>query len=571
MAALLDIDPTGSGVLTLAATFMLVSWWKALLVFPPLLAWGWLVSSVFDKHAERFFLGRQKWAMIHMAFAVVAVVAVFAMPLPTAWGFFVGYAVYLVLLALDVVLFAVITNRDDNVPEKHKLTLNFSAIAEASKAKKDAKSQAHVSLTLRKPDGHDLSAPKKDDPEFEVRVAAEDLFNKAQEIRAAQVDVVPLKDGNYQASFIVDGVRQPGDKLAAQQAVAVIDLWKKAAGLDTDDRRRKLVGRAMVIKHEVKTPVRVSSQGSSGGMRLNLTIDPEGAVSKQFEQLGLLDGQEKTFNAIMARPGVVLLASPPRNGRTTSLYAFIRQHDAYTQNVQTFEVEPLAAIEGVRQTKFNPDAGAEFSTNVRSILRRDPDVLAVSEMPDVETAKEIARVDSDRTKVYLSLNADSALAAIQLYAKAVGSGAEASKGLSGVVAQKLVRRLCENCKVGYTPTPDMLKKLGLPADAVKQLYKKGGQVLIRNKPDVCPVCKGVGYLDQIGAFEVYEIGAEEKKAIKEESWSALRAALRKQKTLPLQQAALRRALEGVTSVEEVMRISSSGKPKAPEAKPAATA
>ena len=106
----------------------------------------------------------------------------------------------------------------------------------------------------------------------------------------------------------------------------------------------------------------------------------------------------------------------------------------------------------------------------------------------------IARADLERSRVYLSLRANSALEAIQLYTKAVGDPKVAAQGLKGVIAHRLLRVLCSNCKVAYPPTPDMLKKLGLPPDQVTQLFKKGGQVLVRNKPEVCPVCNGVGYM-----------------------------------------------------------------------------
>ena len=101
-------------------------------------------------------------------------------------------------------------------------------------------------------------------------------------------------------------------------------------------------------------------------------------------------------------------------------------------------------------------------------------------------AKNIANADLDRSRVYLSLKAEDAISAIQLYVRGVGDAKLAAQGLHGVVAQKLLRTLCGNCKVAYTPTPEMRKKLGLPADKVKQLFKKGGQVLIRNKPEICP-------------------------------------------------------------------------------------
>src|SRR6185503_9210606 len=195
--------------------------------------------------------------------------------------------------------------------------------------------------------------------------------------------------------------------------------------------------------------------------------------------------------------GVVLLATPPDGGRTTTLYTIVGMHDAYTKNVQTVEIEPQAVLEGIRVNKFEPDKeGAEFSTTVRSVLRRDPDVVGVAELPDANTAKEISKSDVERTRVYVAMRADSALAAMQGWVKAVGDAKAAGACLHGVIAQKLLRRLCPNCRVGYPPSAEMLKKLGIPEGKVQQLFKKGGQVLIKNKPEICPVCHGVGYQGQ---------------------------------------------------------------------------
>jgi type II secretory ATPase GspE/PulE/Tfp pilus assembly ATPase PilB-like protein len=289
-------------------------------------------------------------------------------------------------------------------------------------------------------------------------------------------------------------------------------------------------------------------------------FDPEKAVRKKAENLGLLDNQMAELKAIVADGhGVVLIAAPADMGRTTTLYSVLRMHDAYTQNVQTVEMEPQDALEGVRQNKFEAGGeGPEYSTYTRSILRRDPQVVGVAEMPDEQTAKEIARADHERTRTYLSLRTDSALTAIQAWVKAVGDAEAAAKCLHGVTAQKLLRKLCVNCRVGYTPSPDMLKKLGAPTDKARQLFKKGGQVLIKQKPEICPVCRGIGYVGQEGIFEVYGIGKPERDLIKTGNYSGLKAEFRKKQLPTIQQSALKKALDGVTSVEELLRVTAEG-------------
>jgi type IV pilus assembly protein PilB len=137
----------------------------------------------------------------------------------------------------------------------------------------------------------------------------------------------------------------------------------------------------------------------------------------------------------------------------------------------------------------------------------------------------------------------------------VGDNTLAGKAVHGVVVQKLLRRLCSNCRVPYQPQPDTVRKLGLPPDKVKQLFKKGGQVLIKNKPEVCPVCSGAGFTGQLGVFEIYRLGTAAREMLAKGDIKGLAAEFKKRKLPTLQQAALIRATEGVTSVEEVIRIS----------------
>ena len=301
-------------------------------------------------------------------------------------------------------------------------------------------------------------------------------------------------------------------------------------------------------------------------MRLSLVFNPADAVRRKADNLGLLEPQFDMINnwatELESVGGVVLLSAPADNGRTTMSYSIMKLHDAYTSNIQSIEYEVEDALEGIKQIVWDSsEDGPDFATTTRSTLRRDPDIVTLCDLPDVETAQNIANSDLERTRVYLCLRTDSALKSVQTYVQAVGDPKLAAKGLRGVVACKLVRVLCGNCKVPYQPTPDMLKKLGLPEGKVGELFKKGGQVLVRNKPEVCSVCSGVGYSGQTGCFGVFELGKEEKQLIIEGDWNGLRSAMRKAGMPSIQQSALRKAVMGITSIEEVTRITAPTKSK----------
>jgi len=477
-------------------------------------------------------------------------------------GLLVAFFGASIILGIDILVFASVANKDDRIPEHAKLKLNMSDVAAKREEKKAAKKLGSSELTIVGANKMKIAPPEKESTAYAVRLAAEEILLNANEARASQIDILPVNPETYGVSMLVDGVRQPGEQLPQGDAIQIIDFWKKAAGLDVTDRRRKQSGSIDASSESMSTKnVKCISSGSKNGMVLTMIFNPSKAVRRDPGELGMTNSQyEMVKEWANETQGIVLLAAPNDNGRTTTMYSMLKLHDAYTSNIQTIEYETEDAIEGVKQITFDQtQEDADFATTVRSSLRRDPDVVGVCDLPDASTAKNIANSDHDRTRVYLSLKSDDAISAIQLYVRGVGDAKLAAAGLHGVVAQKLLRTLCNNCKVAYQPTPEMLKKLGLPADKVKQLFKKGGQVLIRNKPEICPACNGIGYEGQTGCFGVFPIGDEERKMIASENWTGLRTAMRKRSLPSVQQAALRKAVEGVTSIEEVSRISSSSK------------
>lgn len=552
------------GSLMLGEGYLLVSPWKPVVFLIPIALWARIVSSIYDKHAARFHLENEKWNAFHLSIGLVAFLVALFMPLNGNAAFWAGLGAEIVILAISIAVYPMIANKDDRVPEEHHVKIDMSHLTEAREAKKAAKQAGQAELVMTTPDSMTIAVPDRESPEFAVRVAAEGVYLRGRIARAHEMVIRPTgKDATYGIVFTVDGIPKADSTLSAAEAVKIIDFWKKAAGLDVDDRRKKQVGMANVSHHEVSSKVRVATSGGQAGMVLTLTPDPAKAVRRKFKDLGFLEPQDKAVKEIVADgKGTVLIGVPADNGGTTLLYSLVKLHDSYTENVQTVELEAQDVLEGVRQNIFDPTKeDQEHATLVRSILRRDPDVVGVAELPDAATAQEIAKADHDRTRSYLLMRAPNAMQAIQTWCKAVGDLQQAGDALHGVVAGRLVRKLCQNCKVGYAPSADMLKKLGLPADRVKQLYKKGGQVLIKNKPETCPMCDGNGYFGQEGIFEVYPLGPTERELIKSGNLAALRAELRKRQLPTIQQAAMRKAVEGVTSIEEIMRVTASGASK----------
>lgn len=555
-------------LITLADGYQLVSPWKPVLFLLPLIGWAAIITRVYDKHAAQFHLGRRGWNIAHLTSGAVAFLVGFVMPVPGIVGLIVGLAVTIAILGVDLAIYPILANKDERVPEGHKVKIDFSAFTEAKKKKAEAKQLGSSELIIRGPDKVAVPPPNGDTPEFAVRLAAEQIIIKAQAARAARFEIVPTgKDNAYRVVHTVDSLQVPAESIPGPEAVGIIDLWKSAAKMDVQDRRKKQTADLTIEKGTEKHKLRLTSIGVQGGMKLSGVFDHDAAVRRKKADLGLLEPQIAELDKLVADgTGVVLLAAPGGQGRTTLLYSVIRNHDAYTSNVQTLEIDVQDSLEGIRQNVFDPmKEGAEFATTLRSILRRDPSVVGVAELPDAATAQEISRSEADRVRVYAVLRTDGALNAIMAYAKAVGDNQQAAASLRGVLAGKLLRNLCVNCRVAYQPPADLLKKLGLPADKVPQLFKKGGQVLIKNKPEVCPVCAGGGYANVSGIFEIYSIDEAARERIAAGDWNGLRTELRKRGLPTMQQAALRKAVDGFTSIEEVMRVTADPKPEAAKA------
>ncbi len=557
---------SSSMVVTLADAAILLSLWKPVLVFLPFIPWAWLITTVYDKHAERFHLARREWNLLHLSLGLIAFLVAVAMPIQAPWAIGISVLAVLAILAIDVAAYPLMANRDERVPEAHRLTLNFAAYLEAQRQKKDAKQAGSSELRVLTPDKQEVRVPDKDSPEFTRRLEAEHVLTEALAARASRVEVRPVKEGTYGVLMMIDNVRAPGKTIPAAEAVQIIDFWKQAAGMNVEDRRRKQSGLCSAVFHEEKINLAIKSSGMQGGMSLSMVINPGKAVRRTPDELGLLEPQLAAVNELVERPGgIVIVSVPAGQGGTTTVYTLTKMHDAYTQNVQTIEHEIEDKLEGVRQNKFDPtQESASFSTLVRSTLRRDPDIVSVLDVPDEQTAKECVSGDLERTRVYATLKAGDAIKGVRSFIRAVGDPAQATEHLQGAISSRTIRRLCPNCRLAYQPTPDMLRKLGLPADKVKQLFKKSGQVQAKNKnePETCPQCQGSGYFGVDAIFEVFLFDAEHRELAKNDDASGLKAAFRKKGYPTMQQAALRKAVDGITSIEEILRVTGEGdKPK----------
>jgi type II secretory ATPase GspE/PulE/Tfp pilus assembly ATPase PilB-like protein len=189
----------------------------------------------------------------------------------------------------------------------------------------------------------------------------------------------------------------------------------------------------------------------------------------------------------------------------------------------------------------------------------------VSKMSDVPTAKVIAGSASE-IRFYAGMRGEDTFSTLKAWIKAIGNAKDAAAALGAILSPRLVRKLCPRCRIPFKPDPAALQKMNLPPDKVQQLYKPGGKVIVKKDiEEPCPDCMGMGYRGRTGVFEVMVLDDEARKLIAQGQLDQLRAHLRKQKMLWLQEAALTRVVEGVTAIAEIGRALAKEEKAAPAA------
>lgn len=531
----------------------LVSIAKPLLMFVTFIPWAWLISAKLDKDARYYHMNYHMWNGIHLGAGVAALLAILLVPI-----FWVGWPISLLLLAAPILAYWKI--RNGIVPEGQQFYLTSQSLADRLSARKASKAVRTAAITFIDANRKTRPVPVKEDPLYPTHLLAEDLLGPAVAARASRLEVTVTPNGAT-AAQTVDGVKYKRESMPADAAAKLVDYLKDAAALDVQDRRKRQVGTFKMTSGELRSDITITTEGSSTGLRMRLDFDREQRLSKPFDGIGLLESQMeslKSLTEIHDRHGIVLLGAPPGHGLTTTAYSFLSRHDAYTSNIKTLEREIHLYLDGVDQVLWdaaNPDI--DFATNLQSILRRDPDVVMISELQDSETALAATQPGMEGPLLYIQMRSPSIPDTFREWAKRVGDARQATKALRVITNQRLIRTLCPHCRQAYQPTPEQLKRLNL-SGKVSQLYRASGKVQVKNKIENCPVCQGTGYLGQTAAMEIFIVDDESRKLLATGDLKGAVAAARRKKMLFLQEAALAKVVAGETTIEEVIRVTARG-------------
>jgi general secretion pathway protein E len=404
----------------------------------------------------------------------------------------------------------------------------------------------------------DLSRLLQDIPQIEDLLESQDdapvirlinaLFTQALRDGASDIHIEPFETRSV-VRLRIDGMLRDLIEPARSLHAAIVSRVKIMAQLDIAEKRLPQDGRITLRVAGKPIDVRVSTIPTGHGERVVLRLLDKQAGRLDLTKLGMDDDTLATIDKLIREPhGIILVTGPTGSGKTTTLYAALSRLDATALNIMTVEDPVEYDLDGISQTQINTRIEMNFARALRTILRQDPDVIMIGEIRDLETAQIAVQASLTGHLVFATLHTNDAVSAVT---RLVDMGVEPfllASSLIGVGAQRLVRRLCLECRkpvpAVLSADPSQLHALGLPSTD-GTLYTAHG----------CPACKNTGYQGRTGIYELLTVDDELRRLIHDRaSEQILRAHVISHGMRTLRDDGMRWASEGVISLEEVVRV-----------------
>lgn len=374
------------------------------------------------------------------------------------------------------------------------------------------------------------------------------IIHKAISQRASDIHIEP-KRNEIIIRLRIDGVLHTVRKLPKELFFAMVARIKIMAGLDISEKRRPQDGRIRVEHEEHAVEIRVAIIPTLFGEKIVLRLlDPEN-LNKSMPDLGLNKKEERWYKKIISHThGLILITGPTGSGKTTTLYATLNHVKSTTVNIITVE-DPVELInEDFNQININRAIGFDFAQALREILRQDPDIIMLGEIRDRETADNAIRAALTGHLVFSTLHTNDAISAIDRLRDMGIPNYLISSTLLGVIAQRLVRKVCPYCKTYYTPKEYELKLLDIEGEQKDFIFTKGKG---------CKMCNNTGYLDREALFEIIPMDENLLRMIEEGKATVdIKEYVGKKGYVFLRQAGIKKVLKGITTISEVLRVTS---------------
>lgn len=464
-------------------------------------------------------------------------------------------AVLFYIIAIVVTSLAYVKYRNARVLDFDRvLTVDHIKNVLVSKEKKLEELKNFTFITANK---NEIPIPEPRTPDYFGYKIAHDILKDATWRRASNVALSPTPQ-DYQISYYVDGAVLKQPSIPKDQIEYFIHFIKHLSDLDTEERRKPQKGKFTVhkVKEKSFTTWEVTTAGSTAGEQVRLKQLLQESASR-LGDLGLMPEQlEKLEKFRNVKKGLFIISGSDKSGLTTTLYAMLRNHDAFLNNVVTLEKQPSDQLPNITQNVFNlSDTGSTtYAKKLLTVVRMGPDIVGVADCEDAKTAQVACSAATDGKLVYLVLKAESVMQALGRWLKLVGDRNLVARSLLGISNQRLIRKLCEECKEGYTPDKEQFRKFNISAEKTKVLYRAGKVIYDkRGKPSTCEHCQGTGYLGRTGIFEIITINKELAKIIQSQPVPEIAKQFRRAKMLYLQEQALRKVINGTTTINEMIR------------------
>ncbi len=520
-----------------------------------LLFFAWVYHSRWvDEDSRALKVRPVYWSSAMLGGGLIGVLLTFIIPLP-----FVGFLLLIGFYGLPLGLY--VKERNSHVPERSKVMtpahLRGVGIRLLAKVGIHVGTEEEQEIAVGPPItfiGKSAAGNNEADRSSQVQksagfLSAKELVYDAILRRATDIHIEP-KDDEFAIRIRIDGVMYPTEPFDKPTGFAILNIFKVLAAMDITERRRPQDGSFRAEVEEREVDFRVATQGTRFGEKMSLRILDQTSSTNTLPALGFRKALLKDMGKIIDSPhGLFLSCGPTGAGKSTTLYAAISSIDSYQKNIITVEDPVEYKMDNVNQIEINSKAGQSFAGALRSILRQDPDVIMIGEIRDGETANIACQAANTGHMVFSTIHANDTITALY---RLIELGVEpfmVANSVSCILAQRLARRLCKKCRKPYKPNAEFLKKAGLPPDKIKQFYRPP------QGDSGCEECGGLGFKGRVGVFELLSISERMRDLIREkESMSSIRAEARKNGMLTMKEEGLRLVIQGLTSVEELMRI-----------------
>lgn len=375
-----------------------------------------------------------------------------------------------------------------------------------------------------------------------VRVVSS-MIQQAVKIGASDIHIEPMESGT-RVRMRLDGVLQEQMRIPSAAHSAVVTRLKIMGGMNIAEKRVPQDGKVETSIDGKPVDLRLSSLPTVTGEKIVIRILGGTGAMLPLSQLGLFPQNEKLFETIIKNPhGIILVSGPTGSGKTTTLYALLNELNKVNTNIITVEDPVEYRMQGINQVQINTKAGLTFASGLRSILRQDPDIIMVGEIRDSETAQIAVRAAITGHLVLSTIHTNDAASTVT---RLTDMGIEpylVSSGVIGVIAQRLMRKICVHCSTAYEPNTSEQALLGIHSHTL--LHKGTG----------CPYCNGTGYKGRTAVHEIMPMTKEMRAMVERRATDdEIRSFAVRTGTLSLREGCKKLVLSGVTTVEEMLKV-----------------